>query len=150
MGHCQAISTSQSGGGTWKSPIRSTHGFATETWDLKWDPIPSTILILSHDQNQRLLPNSNQTTGFQCRKAMRVVGVACMKRTPARNSTGSKWRQTILGSMDWRKRQAKSIRCTGLTFSGTNPQSTRMVRAQLLMCLNRSGPRWTPPYLNRG
>ena len=45
--------------------------------------IPSTIPILSHDLNQRLRPNSiNQTTCFQRRKAMRVVGVACMKRTP--------------------------------------------------------------------
>ena len=32
---------------------------------------------------------------------MRVVGVACMKRTPTRNYTSSKWRQTILGSMPW-------------------------------------------------
>ena len=44
---------------------------------------------------------------------MRVVGVACMKRTPARNYTGSKWRQTILGSMDCDSRDSTSEGVTG-------------------------------------
>ena len=92
----------------WKSPIRSTHGFATEAWDLEWDALPSTIPILGHDQSQRLLQNLNQTTGFQRRKAMRVVGAAFIKRTPARNYTGSRWRQIILGSVNWQQTENKS------------------------------------------
>ena len=59
MGHCQAISTSRSVAFE-NHQYDRTHGFATETWDLEWDPLSITIPILSHDQSQRLLPNSNQ------------------------------------------------------------------------------------------
>ena len=98
----------------------------------EWDPLPSTIPILSHDQKQRLLPNSNQTTGFQRRKAMRVVGVACMKRTPARNycipvqngvrlswdpwignNSTKLWRRHLAWRGMWRR---AGLKCRGLIF----------------------------------
>ena len=86
MGHWQAISTSQ-------TMAPENHQY-DRPMDLKPKAeilseihYPSTIPIFTHDQNQWLLPNANQTTGFQRRKATRVVRIACTKRTTTGNST---------------------------------------------------------------
>ena len=38
---------------------------------------------------------------------MRVVGAAFIKRTPERNNTGSRWRQIILGTVNWQQTENK-------------------------------------------
>lgn len=60
--------------------------------------------------------------------------------------------QEILGVSDFHKFDSVSRSCEDdssearLTVEATCPSSTRMFRAQLLMCLKRSGPNKIPPY----